>query len=285
MVGPEWNWKIAYVLLGTFLVFCFLSGIRADAQAEALVSDYAQIFSSDEKSKIRELASEISQDTGFHVVVLTAADAHGSSSLEYLESFYEEQGFAGSGARGGIGFVMDLYNRELNLITEGDAVYYITDEREEAVYDAGYKYARNARYGECMYAMLRAAQQYFAAGIPDGQYVYDAETGRIVRHRSLKAGECILAAAVSFFAAFACCFAVYRRYGTIHEYEYSMDGNADFHLQSQADRLVNQFETARKIETPRPPQNGGGRTGPSGRSTVHRSSGGHSYGGGHGRKF
>lgn len=275
------------VFLALLFVLLLAFGMGADAREKADVFDNAGLFSAYERSSIRELAKELSDEYEINVVVLTADDTYGNSSRDYMEDFYEEEGYIDNGARGGIVFIIDMDNRELNLVTSGDAIYYITDEREESIYDAGISYASVGDYGNAMYAMLQSAQQYFERGIPDRQYVYDEETGRVVRHRAVSAGEAVISAALAALAAFICCFTVYRGYGTIKPYEYSLDGNADFRLNGRVDTLVNQFETVRRIQEPRPPGGGGRSSGGShpGRTTVHHSSGGHSYGGGHGRKF
>ncbi len=269
------------VLLMALVFLAF--GASAQAKARSDVQDYAQLFSENEAAGIANLASDIARDMAFHVFVLTADDTRGMSSRDYLEQMYEEMGYPEEDAKGGIAFFIDMDNRELNLVTQGDAIYYITDSREESVYDAGFGYARQGSYGQAMYAMLKAAQQFFASGIPDGQYVYDTETGRVTRHRSLRGWEWALSACGSLAAAAAVCLGARHRYRTVQRYAYEMDGKADFQVRHRQDLLVNQFETARRIEDPPPPpQNGGGDAG---RTTVHRSSGGNTYGGGNGREF
>ena len=171
-------------------------------------------------------------------------------------------------------------NRYLNLATERDMIYYITDYREEKIYDAAQSYASDGEYGNAMIAMLKKVQQYLNEGIPNKQYTYDTETGRIVRYHSLTSGDILFAFFAGLMAAAIISVILYRSYTVVKKYRYSTEKNARLKITAQRDILVNQFVTHRRIE--KDPPSGGGD---SGRTSTHHSSGGHTYGGGKGRGF
>ncbi len=274
--------RIAKRKMAGWLLFLFLCLILTgtDATAQCRVQDDAQLFSEQEVQKIEDVSEEIDAQYQMNVFVMTCEDAEGKKSNEILEDTYEKYGLESNEARGGIALIIDMDNRELNLVTERDMIYYITDSREDKIYDAGQKYASDGAYADAMIAMLKKVQEYLKDGIVNGQYTYDTETGKIVRYRSLTTKDVMAAFFTALLASVITSAAVYRSYTVEKKYRYSTEQNAKLRITAQNDRLVNQFVTHRRIE--RDPPSGGGD---SGRTSTHHSSGGHTYGGGKGRGF
>lgn len=266
------------------IVFLWMVFLPGTVLAESGVFDKAGLFSHSETIQLEALARELENEYKMNFLVLTTDEAYGMSSAEAAEAFYEENGYDTNERNGGIVLLIDMDNREMNLVTNGDMIYYITDSREERIYDAGEEYIRDGEYGKTMYAMLHQVQVYMEKGIPDNQYTYDAETGKIIRHHGITSGEWLLALAAALFTAAAVCLVLYRKYTVVPKYEYRIGQNAGMNLTGKEDRLVNQFVTRRRIPK-NPTGNGGGSTGGGGRTSTHTSSGGGSFGGGHGRGF
>lgn len=282
MVKRVSKWE-KFIHRAILLFICMFLYAVLDVQAAVEVRDKAELFTGKEIEKIQELASEIDQDFKMNVLVFTTDSNSGKTSREKIENEYEKLRFASNGAHGGIAFIIDLENRELNLVSEGDMRYYITDEREERIYDEGYEYAGEGEYGKSMYAMLDKSYTYLKKGIPNDQYLYDSETGKIVRYRSVSLMDVLLALIVAVVVAGIAYAGVWRSYRVVKKYGYPVSQNADMRITGQKDRLVNQYVTERRI--PKNDSHGSSGHGSSGRTTTHTSSGGHSYGGGHGRKF
>lgn len=264
-------------------VLFLMAGVGADAAA-GHVYDRAGLFTYSEEEQLEELAGQLEDTYGMNYLLLTTDDAEGDTSAAYAEAFYEENGYDTDGKAGGIVLLIDMDNRELNLVTNGDMIYYITDAREESIYDEGYSYASDGDYGDAMLAMLEQVRKYMKAGIPSNQYTYDTETGRIVRYKSLTAFDWGLALVLPLAVAAIACAVLWHRYSHVEKYVYSPADNADMKLTGQQDHLVNEFVTRREIPKA-PPGAMGGRGGGGGRSSTHTSSGGGTYGGGHGRSF
>lgn len=268
--------RITGILAFVCIWFC-LSGIHVFA--ECRIQDDAQLFSDSEVKKIEALAEEIQDQYQMNVFVMTCEDAGGKESNEVLEDTYESYGLESNDEKGGIAFIIDMDNRELNLVTERDMIYYITDYREEKIYDAAQECASDGEYGAAMIAMLDQTLEYLEDGIPGNQYIYDTETGKIVRYRSLTSTDVLLAFLAACLVAGISSAVLYRSYTVVKKYRYSSDRNASLTIKHQNDRLVNQFVTHRKIEND-PPSGGD-----DGRTSTHQSSSGHTYGGGSGRGF
>lgn len=263
-----------------FLLMVMTVSVYADSG----VVDNGALFTDGERKELEEDAAEVAKKYDMNIFLLTTEDANGMSSTEYAEDFYESNGYDTNDARGGIVLLIDMDNRELNLVTHKDMIYYITDAREERIYDAGYDEVTEGDYGECMEDMLDQLEDFLKAGIPDNQYTYDTETGKIVRYRSLESGEIAMAFAVAFACALIACLILWRKYSTVQDYDYSVSENADMKLTVKSDHMIDMVVTHRR--KPKPEHHGGGgHGGGGGRSSTHRSSGGGSFGGGHGRKF
>lgn len=266
-----------------WLILWSAMGVTGRTQ-ESQIKDEAGILTQEEREELGNLADELRDKHDMNFLVLTTNDARGKSAEEYADDYYMDNGYYDNPYRGGITLLIDMDNRELWVSTAGDMRYYITDNRVEEILDAGYDLVASAEYGEAFSAMLKKTDALIEKGIPSNQYLYDEETGRIIRHRSLTAAEICVAILVSLLIAVFACVTVYMRYGRVQKYEYSAGDNAKIKLTRHQDRLVNQFVTRRVI--PRNPPSGGrgGHGGGSGRTTVHTSGGGGSFGGG-GRKF
>lgn len=276
------------VLLRYILAVCIASlvicGCTLRVWAAGYVFDDAGLFSDAETAQLTQTASELEETYNMNFLMLTVADAQGRSSRDAAERFYENGGYDSDGKNGGIVLLINLDNRELNLVTNGEMILYITDAREESIYDAGYAYASEGDYGGAMLAMLEQTAACMKKGIPDNQYTYDTETGQIIRHRSLTAGDWLLAVGVPLCCAAFACVILYWRYRRVKKYEYSLGQNADIRITGKEDNLVNQFVTHRRIPKSPPPGSGPGSSA-GGRSSTHTSHGGGTFGGGHGRKF
>lgn len=276
-----------YLFILALAFACFLlTAVRASAAGATLVQDDAGLFSESEIRQMRDIAQELVEEYDINVLLLTTERSYGYTSAAYAENFYEDGGYAGNGANGGLILVIDLGNREMNLVTDGVVMRFITDSREERIYDKGYVYASEGNYSLAMLAMLIEAGKCMEQGIPGGQYLYDRETGRISRYRSLTVVEIVIAAGIALAAALAAASFVKRGYTKVKPYEYALGQDADFRITGQQDNLVNQFVTHRRLPRANISTGGGRGSGGGGnRTTTHTSSGGRTYGGGHGRRF
>lgn len=273
--------KNCLVITG-LLVFLLAASVGADALQ---VHDDAGLFSQDEADKLETAADELRSKHHMNFVIVTTEDAEGKSARAYADDFYMDNGYYDNGERGGITLLIDMDNREVYVSTAGDMLYYVTDEKVEEILDEGYTYVADGDYAKAMVKMLERADDIIEDGIQKDQYIYDEETGKIIRYKSLTALDIVLAVLLPLLFAGGICFGVYRKYSFVEKYQYSINQNADMKLQNRSDHLVNQFVTKRRIPKNPPPGNGGGGSmGGSGRTTVHTSSGGGSFGGG-GRKF
>lgn len=263
------------------LCFCVFFG-RIYALADYKVIDSADLFFSDEKKQIESLAGSIDADYKMNVLVLTTQEKNGKSASSKAEDAYAAAGYEYNDAHGGIALIIDMANREICLVTERKMIRFITDQREEKIYDVGYGYLSNSEFGDAMIAMLEEVIRFMEKGIPGNQYNYDPVTGEISRYLSLTLTDIGIALGCAILLPLLVVLGIASGYKRIAKYKYDLNSNSTMKITSESDRYVKSYKTSRRINTG---SSGGSGGSGSGRSTTHRSSSGHTYGGGHGRKF
>ena len=275
--------------------FCMVSTAWASgnsdlAEGKTRVFDQAGLFSEAEKSSMEEEIASMRKDMNMDVVIITTDDAGGKSAERYSEDFYTNGNFGTGKDYSGVIFLIDMDNRELYIAPVGMMNRFLTDKRWNEILDNAYEGASNGDYAASAEAFLDGVRQYYAAGIPGGQYNYDRDTGKVSIYRSITWLEALVALAVALFTAAGPCIGVMNRYAMKKErrqagnYLKAYRADCRFCFSTNTDHLVN--KTVTHIVIPKSNTDGhtgGGGGSSSGLSTTH-SSGGRSFGGG-GRKF
>ena len=238
--------KTGYLLLLLLLLLVPVA-VWAD---KTTVDDQAGLFSQEEEQELTDRIVELTTDWNMDFVVVTTEDAEGKTSEEYADDYYDYNGYAEDGAL----YLIDLDNGSVWISTAGKMIRYLTDERIDAVIDAGYDNLKAKNYADGILEMLNETERYLEDGIPSDQYNYDTETGKISRYRSLGS---------------------YRLKRKTYRYPY--ESRAKVHFTRRDDQFRHRSITQRRI--PREPPSGGGGGG-GGQSSVHTSGSGTSHGGG-----
>lgn len=243
------------------------------------VYDDAKMLTEEERSSIAGKVTKAEELTGWDLLVLTADDASVRSSRDYAESKYNEL----SGAENGAVLLLDMYNREIYLVTAGDAFIYLSDKRIDHILDDAYGYVSDGAYAEMFQVMLEDITAYYEQGVVKNHGTYNEDTGTYTyTDLSVKRGitpvEAAVAVAAGVVACLIFCVIIIGRYRLkFNLYKYSPYEHGRMNVRRREDRLINQYVTRRKIPK-NPPSNG------SGTSTIHTGAGGTTFGGG-GRKF
>lgn len=291
--------KIRYIMAWILTAVWCLSSVQtvwgsSDIEIEASdgkrIYDMAGLLDNAYVQEARHRIKEYQDAYHLDIVVVTVEDAQGKTAVEYADDFYEEGGFGQGDGKSGILFLIDMDNRELVFSTDGKAIRIFTDQRIEDMLDGVYEGASQGDYRASVDSFLGDVEQYCRAGIPDGQYNYDTETGKVSVYRSIRWYEALLAVCVSAFTAAAACITVKRQYAMeedekqIRNLTMAYRADARFVYGDERDALVNKFVTSRMIPRNTGSVGRGGGHSLSGRSSTHTSSSGRSHGGGS-RKF
>lgn len=259
------------------LLFWMVTAVGVQA-AEGQVLDDAGMLEVSEAEALQERLNEMEEASGWEAYIFTTEDAGGSTTMSYGEKRFDEvaQGMDG------VAFVIDMDNREIAVVTFGEAVRYLTDDRIDEILDKAYERVSEEEYYGCLETMVSMSMNAYNAGIPGGQYNYDEETGKrdYAEENSLSLAELLVSLLAAAAAGIGFFFSVKGKY-QLHfgQYRYNYHENASLRLGGKEDRMVNRIVTHRRI--PRDTPSGGGG---SGRSSTHSGAGGRTVGGGS-RKF
>lgn len=266
------------------------------AASEERVFDHAGLFTEAERENLEQEAARSGKKVGMDLVILTISDAEGKSAQRYADDYYDVNRFGTGRKHSGVLYLIDMDNREIVLSGLGDMDLYLTDERIGRLLDQLFEEVADGNYAASAELFLEGAAGYVEAGIPEGQYRYDPETGRseYYRERSIVWYEVVLALAAAGAIALLPCAATANRYQMKAQhrqalnYRLSYRAASAFAFRAVDDKFVNRVVTQRRI-----PKNTGGGSGSgrgrgggssSGRTTMHRSSSGRMHSGGS-RKF
>ncbi len=270
-----------------FLCCLFLTGTRGVSAQNAAdstgslpetghVTDGAGLLTDAQRADLLEAVTEAEQQTGWNLYAVTTLDAGGKSAQAYADDFFD----ASSDNESGVVLLIDMDNREIYISTAGEAIRYLTDRRIDTILDNAYGYVSDGDYANCFSEMLNGVTRAYEQGIPDGQYNYDVETGKISVYRSVTPLEAVIAVLVALVAGIGVFAAIVGRYRLkFGGYTYDCHRFGSVNITDEKDVLVNTVVTHRRI-----PKNTGGSGGGGSRSSVHTGSSGARHGGG-GRKF
>lgn len=271
--------RIKTILLLYMMVFA-LGGTSVMAAQEDNVYDDAGLLTDSEIAAINEQITALQDKSGWNVYAVTTADTGGKSATAYADDFFDTHS---PEQEDGVAVLIDMDNREITISTCGEAIRYLTDSRIDSILDDAYSDVSDGAYGACLMTMVTGVADAYDAGIPNGQYNYDTDTGKISRHYELTWGEVltvVLLAVITAAIIYSVVVGKYRmHFGT---YQYDFHENGTVNLTVKEDRFINETTTHRRI--PRQTSSGGSSHHSSGRSSTHHSSSGRSHGGGS-RKF
>ena len=289
--------------LTLLLIACltlFAAGALAETQSlfggllsARQVIDDAAVLSDSQEQEITQLIDEIERKHDVDVVVLVTRDTpyDMSESLYRVERFaddyYDNGGFGMGEDFSGVLYLIDLNNRVQYLSTAGVMMQYLSDYREERIFDAAAPCLSRSDWGGAARAAVRCIGQYMDEGRERGVFLYDRDTGKRLSgyYNPLEPFEILIALAGGAVTALIICLSVKGSYSLGGStYRYDSAANSDFTLTQDDERFLRESvsRTARASSSGYSGSSGG--SGRSGGSGVHRSSSGRSHGGG-GRRF
>ena len=261
------------------LLLCLL---LPTALADTQVADNAHLFTEAEIARMTEICDRIEETYQVDMFVLTSDSVPLGGYVAYADDYYDNHHFGIGEDEAGMLYLVDMSNRQVHISTKGIMIDYITDSREEGIFDAGYAQLRSGEYGESVILSLLQTESHLQQGRTEGQFRYDETTG--VRYTSLynalTTTELLVAAVAALAVAGVFILIVTGKYqlrGSTYSYDRYQLTNI------QLTRNDNHFmrESVSRVRHPDPPaSNGGHRSGGGGGSGTHVSSSGSVHGGG-----
>ena len=257
----------------------------------AMVVDDAELFSTFEINDMEQIIRRIEAEYQMDILVLTTYDvpkAYSDRAIQdYADTYFDEQGYGLGEDSAGLLYMIDMTNRAPCISTSGVMIDYITDDRLETLFNVSYDYLVEGDYGRAAVALLNYLERFLAQGRQEGSFRYDAETGRRLSglYNALTGTEMVVAAAAGLAVAglmYAAVSAKYNLKGSTYRYDVAANATCDF-TRNDEQFLRQSTSVIRHSSNHGGHGGGGGRSGRG--SSVHRSSGGRSHGGGVGRRF
>lgn len=248
------------------------------------VYDYAGLFSGEEETALQSRADKIIEDCNLDMVFLTTESTDGMEARRYAADFYERNGFGLGADYSGIIMIVDMGERDAQIVTCGQAITIFTDYYIDRIWNAMRGSLSDGDFYAAMETLCDNVTYYSAEYI---KYQENPEYVSGYQMSQEKSGAAMLFAGAGIFAAVVAGIAVaFMRKGQKNVKPYT-DGRA--YLKEDGVTITtdqNIFASTHTVRTPIPKENNnnhhsGGSWG-GGSSTFH-SGGGRSFGGSGGR--
>lgn len=240
------------------------------------VVDEAGLLNDDEKTKLEEKLSEISERQQFDVVVVTTKDLQGKTAEAYADDYFDYNGYGYGASHDGCLLLFDMGNRYMHLSTTGYGITALTDAGIDYINDEIYLYARNDDWAGAFNSYANNVDKFVSQAKSGKPY----DVGNMPRAKKT-AGEVLKGVAISLVIGLIVGFIAMKKVKGDYEKAVRYKASASDYLVSGSLQVTGAYDnfmynnvTSRRIET----------ESSSGGSSTHTGSSGTSHGGG-GRSF
>lgn len=143
------NYKYTYNSTSTYSSSKSAKESTPSVDTSKKIYDYAELFTSEEESKLYDSVQNFINETNFDMVIVTIDDNNKSSSMAYADDFYDYNNFGIDEKNSGILFLIDMDNRKMWISTTGEAMTMYTNTIINSILDDCYDYISNENYYEC----------------------------------------------------------------------------------------------------------------------------------------
>ena len=248
------------------------------AESQQKLIDDADLLIDSEESEITQTLEDASEKTGWDMVIYTNYNGVDEYDIErYTNEYYDNHDYGIGDKKSGIILNVDMSSRQMYVITKGDVMYYISDERNDDMLDAVQAELADGYYYEACETFVQYAVDYYEQGKPSEGTFTNVEINEKMDHPvtysllhygipSLVAGAIIALITVLVIRH------KYKNNGK--ENIYDLDENSSTRLTNKEDIFLTKSVSVTTIQSS---SSGGG-------SSHHSGGGGSSHGGG-GRSF
>lgn len=268
--------RLASLLCAAVLVAAGCVTFFAESQQKLI--DDADLLLDSEESQITQMLEEASAETGWDMIIYTNYNGVDEYDIErYTNEYYDNQGYGIGDKKSGIILNVDMSSRQMYVITKGDVMYYISDERNDDMLDAIQAELADSFYYEACETFVQYTVDYYEQGKPSEGTFTNVEINEKMDHpvtySLLHYG--IPSLVIGAIIALITVLVIRHRYkNNGKENIYDLDANSSTRLTNKEDIFLTKSVSVTTIES----------SSSSGGSSSSSSSGGSSHGGG-GRSF
>lgn len=166
--------KCITLLLCLALIFA-LSGhaLALDLGPGSIVDD-AQLLTVEQEETLRDLATQIYEETNILVVIVTTNSLNGKSAQAYADDFYDQNYY--NTYPDGVLLLINMDSREWHISTCGKGIRYLSDSDLDHLSVAMLGYLRENRFYDAFTAYLNVLPTYL-----EGAGTSEKDSGAIVR--------------------------------------------------------------------------------------------------------
>ena len=137
------------------------------AESEQKLIDDASLLLETEQTEITLMLEDASVQTGWDVVIYTNYNGIDEYDIEdYTNEYYDDHGFGIGDSKSGIILNVDMSSRQMYIITKGDVMYYVSDERNDNMLDAVQAELADGNYYEACDTFVQYTVDYYEKGKP-----------------------------------------------------------------------------------------------------------------------
>lgn len=241
------------------------------------------------EQQIIAVIEEIEKKHQVDIVVLVTKDTPRLSEYEdnrrvedYAHDYYDVGGYGMGPDASGLLYMIDLRNRIQCISGSGVMMQYISDSREEKIFDAAQGYLTRNDWGNAALAAVTKVGEFMNQGRERGVFLYDEMTGQRLSgyYNPLEGFEVLLAVGGGVLVAFIVCGTVTGSYGLKGStYKYDLASKSACTMTRDDEQFLRE-SVSRMARSSGNGGHGGSGGGHSGGSGVRRSSSGRMHSGG-----
>jgi uncharacterized protein len=153
--------KKRLLLFLTVLVMLFSAvPVFAEEMTEQRVFDYAELLSDADEREMHLWVADMQENWGMDLAFLTTNDTEGKSVQQYGADFYVEQNLGLGENYDGVIFVLDMGNREGQIITSGKAIDIYTDYYIDVMWDNMVSFLSDGDYYNAFFTLYMDLHHY-----------------------------------------------------------------------------------------------------------------------------
>ncbi|MCH5296160.1 MAG: TPM domain-containing protein [Ruminococcus sp.] len=268
--------RLTSVFCAVFLVA--LGCVTFSAESRQKLTDDANLLSRTEQNEITQMLEDASAQTDWDVIIYTNYNYIDEYDIEdYTNEYYDNHNYGIGDQKSGIILNIDMGSREMYVITKGETMYYISDERNDDMLDSIQAELISGDYYEAAETFVKYTVNYYEQGKPtSGTFTnvkINEKKDHPIRYSLIHYGipSFIAGAIISLVTVFI----IYRKYKNNGKKNiYDLEANSKTMLTTSNDIFLTKSVSVTTIQSDSS-SSGGGHSG---------GGGGSSHGGG-GRSF
>lgn len=252
------------------------------------IYDEADLLSSEEEVYLENYLDKFSKANQQDLIFVSSADMQGKATRDFAADFYDEK-FPQNDASGAI-ILLDMENRELNIVTTGSMIDIFTDYDEERLYDAGWDSLLEGNYAGMVEDIVQEMSYLMDRGVVAGHQRMSEEEAYLAgkeekRENTLSPVEIAASGLVSLIGGGSFYGITKSKYKPqTRKPNYNVSANSLVAMAAPLDKLINQQIRYIPVESSNQ-QNQSSSYNSRTTTTTFTGSSGKTHGGGSGRKF